>query len=137
MSQVNVYDNAHRLASSIKACPEYADFRLAAARLKAEKSSLAMLRDFRTRQFEIQSKLLQGQDVPADEQERLEQLSEIVGSHAIIAAFLQAEYRMSRLLGDIQKIIAGAVEVDLGDDDEGDGPGEHDGKGQGGHEGQA
>lgn len=118
MSQANVYDSAHRLASSIKASPEYADFRLAAAKLKSERSSMEMLRDFRTRQFELQSRMLQGQDVSDEEQEKLEQLSEIVTSHAIVSAFLQAEYKLSRLLGDIQKIIADAVEVDL--DEEGE-----------------
>ncbi len=118
MSQVNVYDSAHRLAASIKASPEYADFRLAAARLKAERTSLEMLRDFRTRQFELQSRMLQGQEISEDEQAKLDQLSEIVASHAVISAFLQAEYKLSRLLGDIQKIIADAVEVDLDDSEE-------------------
>ena len=113
MSQVNVYDDAHRLARSIQASPEYVDFRLAAARLKAEKSSLEMLRDFRRRQFELQAKALQGEEIPAEEEERFERLSEILASHAVIVAFLQAEYTLSRVLGDIQKVIADAVDVDL------------------------
>ena len=117
MSQVNVYDDAHRLARGIQASPEFISFRLAAARLKAEPSSLEMLRDFRRRQFELQAKALQGEEIPAEEQERFERLSEILASHAVIAAFLQAEYTLSRLLGDIQKIIADAVDVDLDPDE--------------------
>ena len=114
MSQVNVYDDAHRLARSIQASPEYVNFRLAAARLKGEKSSLEMLRDFRRRQFELQAKALQGQEISIEEEEQFERLSEILASHTVIAAFLQAEYTLSRLLGDIQKILADAVDVDLG-----------------------
>ena len=117
MSQVNVYDDAHHLARSIQASPEFISFRLAAARLKAEPSSLEMLRDFRRRQFELQAKALQGEEIPAEEQERFERLSEILASHVVIAAFLQAEYTLSRLLGDVQKIIADAVDVDLDPDE--------------------
>jgi len=117
VSQVNVYDDAHHLARSIQASPEFISFRLTAARLKAEPSSLEMLRDFRRRQFELQAKALQGEEIAAEEQERFERLSEILASHVVIAAFLQAEYTLSRLLGDIQKIIADAVDVDLDPDE--------------------
>lgn len=113
MSVTNVYDQAHLLARSIKASAEYANFRLAAARLEAEKSSLAILRDFRRRQFELQSRLIRGEEVDAAEQERFARLSDIISSHVVISAFLQAEYVLSRLLGDIQKIIADAVDVEL------------------------
>jgi cell fate (sporulation/competence/biofilm development) regulator YlbF (YheA/YmcA/DUF963 family) len=131
MSATNVYDHAHLLARSIKGSPEYADFKLASARLQAEKSSLAVFRDYRRRQFELQSRLLRGEDVDSGEQERFAKLSDIVSSHAVISAFLQAEYSLSRLLGDIQKIISEAIEVEMdwGDDedeadDEGGGQGE-------------
>ncbi|MDP2872498.1 MAG: YlbF family regulator [Bacillota bacterium] len=113
MSVSNVYDQAHLLARSIKASPEYADFRLASSRLEGEKSSLAVFRDFRRRQFELQSRLFRGQEVDEAEQERFAKLSDIVSSHPVISAFLQAEFTLSRLLGDIQKIIAEAVDIEL------------------------
>ncbi len=113
MSVTNVYDQAHLLARSIKASPEYADFRLASSRLEGEKSSLAVFRDFRRRQFELQSRLFRGQEVDEAEQERFAKLSDIVSSHPVISAFLQAEFTLSRLLGDIQKIIAEAVNIEL------------------------
>lgn len=123
MSVTNVYDQAHLLARSIKASPEYADFKLASARLEGEKSSLAVFKDFRRRQFELQSRLMRGEDVDSAEQERFAKLSDIVSSHAVISTFLQAEYSLSRLLGDIQKIIAEAIEVEANwgnGEDEGD-----------------
>lgn len=117
MSQINVYDDAHRLARALQATPEFVAFRLSAARLKGEPASLEMLRDFRRRQFELQAKALQGQDIAPEEEERFERLAEIIASHAVVASFLQAEYALSRLLGDIQKIIGDAIDVDLGVDE--------------------
>jgi cell fate (sporulation/competence/biofilm development) regulator YlbF (YheA/YmcA/DUF963 family) len=118
MSQANVYDNAHLLAQALRGSREYADFRLAAARLQGEKSALGMMRDFRGRQLEMQARLLQGEEVSPEEQERFATLSDLVTSHVIIAGFLRAEYGLSRLLADIQKIIADAVDVDLGEGDD-------------------
>jgi cell fate (sporulation/competence/biofilm development) regulator YlbF (YheA/YmcA/DUF963 family) len=118
VSETNVYDQAHLLASAVKSSREYADFRLAAARLKGEKSALEIMRDYRGRQFELQSRLLQGQEISDEEQDRFAQLSEVIAGHAVITEFLRAEYGLSRLLGDIQKILSDAVEVDLGGDGE-------------------
>jgi len=117
MSGANVYDQAHLLANALKGSREYADFRLATARLKSEQSALDMMRDYRRRQFELQSRLLQGEEISEEEQERFAALTELVASHGIIAEFLRAEYGLSRLLGDIQKILSDAVEVDLGEED--------------------
>lgn len=137
MSQpANVYDQAHRLAHSLQSSREYADYRLAAARLGAEKGAREMLRDYRRRQFELQSRLMQGQEVSPADQERFAKLSDLVGSHAIITEFLRAEYGLSRLLADIQKIIAGAVEaVDLGDAEDPEDP-EDSEEAQQGHTGE-
>jgi len=110
----NVYDQAHALASSLKASSEYADYRLALARLQAEPGTLGIFRDFRKRQFQLQSRLLQGEEIPPEERERFTQLSEIIGQHGPIADFLAAEFRLSRLLGDIQRIISDAVELTPG-----------------------
>jgi cell fate (sporulation/competence/biofilm development) regulator YlbF (YheA/YmcA/DUF963 family) len=110
----NVYDQAHILASSLKTSTEYADYKLALTKLKAETGTARIFRDFRKRQFDLQSRLLQGQDVPVAERERFAQLSEIIAQHGPISAFLGAEFRLSRLLGDIQRIIADAVELEMG-----------------------
>lgn len=118
MSQPNVYDQAHVLARAVKASPEYTSYRLAAAGLDSSKSAREMLRDFRRRQFELQSRLLQGEEISEAEQERFGKLSELVSGHPIVTSFMQAEYHLSRLLSDIQKIIADAVEIEFDDEDE-------------------
>lgn len=114
----NVYDQAHLLASSLKESPEYAEYLLALTGLKSQKQTLGIFRDFRKRQFQFQSRLLQGEEIPEEERERFRRLSELIADHGPISAFLAAEYRLSRLLGDIQKIIADAVELSLDDGEE-------------------
>ena len=116
MSDGAVYDQAHALAATLKRSSVYADLRLVAARLKAEKASLDMLRDFRKRQFGLQSRLLQGEEISDEDKQQFEQLSEIVAGHAVISEFLRAEYNVSRLLADVQRILSDAVGDDLLDD---------------------
>ena len=50
----------------------------------------------------------------AEANEKLQKLGELLQFDAAAAAYLLAEYRLNGLLGEIYKILAEAVELDLG-----------------------
>lgn len=115
---MSVYDLANRLAKQIKKSDEYKDYLEKREKVLANEKTKEMLRDFQQEQMKLQAKQLSGEDLTEEEQEKLENLRELVDINNDIKKYLQAEYRVNILLNDIQNIIFGDLE--LGIDTEGD-----------------
>lgn len=107
---MNIYDHAHALSKAIKASPEYKKFKMAKEKLENDSSAREMLNDFRKAQLEIQKQRISGKEVEPQQEERLKQLMDIIKLNLIIKEYLEAEYRFSVMLADIQKIIGEAME---------------------------
>ena len=71
-----------------------------------------MLHDFQAKQFEIQTLQMLGQEVSLEKKEEFEKMSEVLQFHPTVQDYLQAEYRMIKIMGDIQKIITDALGLD-------------------------
>ena len=100
---MNVYDQAHGLANAIKDSQEYKDY----ARLKAEIDKNTevsnMLKDFETKQMEIQTKQMLGEEVT------IQDLYQIVMRDPSAAEYLQAQTRFSVMMSDVYKILGDAM----------------------------
>ncbi len=107
---MNIYDHAHALAKAIKASPDYKNFRKAKENLEGDSSAKEMLTDFRKQQFEHQKQKLSGLEVAPEQEERLNRLLEVIHLNKTVKEYLEAEYRFSVMLADIQKIIGEAME---------------------------
>lgn len=71
-----------------------------------------MIRDIRTRQLEVQAMQLAGKEPDKEKEAQLERLYDLLTYHPAAREYLEAEYRLARLLGDVTRIIAEAVELE-------------------------
>ncbi|NMB36139.1 MAG: YlbF family regulator [Firmicutes bacterium] len=106
---MNVYDYAHSLAKAIKASPEYIGFKKCQDKLEEDQSAKEMLTDFRKSQLELQKQKMSGLEVAPEQEQNLAQRWEIINMNLLIKEYLEAEYRFSVMLTDVQKIIGEAL----------------------------
>ncbi|GIP38262.1 hypothetical protein J31TS4_15420 [Paenibacillus sp. J31TS4] len=103
---MNVYDKAYELVRALRECPEYKDMMAARQEVEADSESKRMLDDFRSRQMELQQKMMGGEMPPEDELKKMEQLFEVISLNASIRKLFDAERRLSVIVEDIQRIMA-------------------------------
>ncbi|MCD5413860.1 MAG: YlbF family regulator [Clostridiales bacterium] len=112
------YDNAHKLAKSLKECDEYKEYKKLEEQIAANSETKKMVVDFRKRQFEIQSAQMVGQKIEDNKIEKIKELQEIMMKNPTVSAFMQAEYRLSQMLSDIYKIIGEALDLNFDKDED-------------------
>ena len=67
---MNVYDQAHGLAKAIKGSEEFKQLDEAKTAVKGMRNSSRMVKDFQTKQFELQAKQMSGQLGPGGHEQR-------------------------------------------------------------------
>ncbi len=107
---MNPYDAAHALAKALRESTEFKELKEAQVNLKADRSALNMLTDFRKQQFELQKQQLSGIEVADEQKEKIEKLFEVISLNTLVKTFMQAEYRVAVMLQDIQKTIGEATD---------------------------
>ncbi len=109
---MNVYDNAHNLARSIKESNEYQEY----ARIKAEVSENAelsqILNDFQQKQYALQAQQMLGQDISPDMMSQVQELMQIIMRDPQAARYVQAEMVFSKLIADIYGILGEVIKFD-------------------------
>lgn len=108
-----VYDKANELAADIKASEEYKRFNAAKDRIKEGSTTETLLKEYRKLQLRAQAAMVAGEE-DKDCMEQLQKLGEILQMDKDASEFLISEFMLSRMLGDIYKILAEAVDMDLG-----------------------
>jgi cell fate (sporulation/competence/biofilm development) regulator YlbF (YheA/YmcA/DUF963 family) len=106
---VNVYDCAYELARALKESEEYKKLLEARARVDADPKNKQMFLDFRKCQWEIQKAKALGKDVDENQLRRFEQLADLVNLNPVVKELIAAEFRFSRLMADIQKILVSTL----------------------------
>lgn len=102
---MNPYDAAHTLAKALRESPEFKGYGEAQVLLAKDSSAREMLVDFRKEQFRLQKQQLSGLEVAPEQLEKLDKLFEVLNLNLTVKRFLEEEFRFSRLIGDIQRII--------------------------------
>jgi len=108
---MNVNDLAHNLSRGLNNSTEYRNYQEALSKIKGNKDKEGILTDLRKKQMEIQALQMMGKEVPPEKMTELQKASEVLSINPDIKKFLEAEYHLGRVLGDIQKIISEAVEL--------------------------
>lgn len=108
-----IYDKAHELARALRFCPEYKEFKEVKKVIEQNSESQKVLNDFHAKQMEIQSMKMLGQEIPPEKMQEYEKMSELLTFHPTVRNYLQAEYKLARIMADIQKILAEALELDV------------------------
>lgn len=110
---VNVYDSAHKLARDMKETQEYKDYQLAKDAAMSNETNKALLAEYKKLQFQLQVSMAGGGTPDSEQMERLQKLAQVLQLSNEASAFLLAEMRLQKMLGDIYKIIGEAAEIDI------------------------
>ena len=107
-----IYDNARRLAEELKNSEEYRAYCAAKERAFANESTRNLIGEYHKLQMKAQANAISGEK--NDELlQKLQKLGEVLQFDADAANFLMAEYRLNTMLGDVYKILAEAIDIDL------------------------
>ncbi|MCL6627916.1 MAG: YlbF family regulator [Alicyclobacillus shizuokensis] len=107
---MNPYDRAHELAKEIRNSEVFRRLKDARERIEQDPSTLHMLQDFRLREWELQTKIIDGQELSQEEKDNLARLAEIVRLNRDVSEYLEAERQLTVMLMDVQDILSKVVE---------------------------
>jgi len=107
-----VYDKANELAKDIQASDEYKAFTEAKERVEQNETTIGLLKQYHKLQIEAQAAYVAGKQ-DDESLQKLQKLGELLQMDKDASAYLIAEYQLNRMLGDIYKILADAIQVDL------------------------
>lgn len=106
---MNVYDQAHKLAQAIKESEEYKQYALNKESMEKNPEVSAMINDFQKKQFELQAKKMMGEEMSEDFMYQVQELYGIMMKDPIAAQYLQNEMRFSLMINDVYKILGEAM----------------------------
>lgn len=106
---MNPYDKVHELVRSIKESQEVKEYLQIKEEIYQDEKNKEMIKDFREKQMEVQSLLMQGQEAESEKMEKLQNLYQILASNVKIKEFFDKEVRFDVMLSDIYKIIGEAL----------------------------
>lgn len=106
---MNPYDAAHQLTKALRESAEFKEYGEAQKLMADDSAAREMLIDFRKEQFRLQKQKLSGLELAPEQSEKLERLFEVLNLNLTVKRFLEAEFRFSRLIGDMQNIISEAT----------------------------
>ncbi len=106
---MNPYDKAHELARALKLGDAFTRARNAKDKVEQDAFTLLMIQDFRKRQWELEAKQMMGQQLTEEEQKSFSKLASVIELNQDVREYLQAEYQLSVLMADIQRILADAI----------------------------
>lgn len=112
---MNVYDQAHQLASAIKESEEFKRYDASKKEVEANAELDAALKDLMKQQFEMQAAQMMGQQPDQEAMQKLQQLSAVLMQDPSAAQYLQCQMRFSMMMADVYKIIGEVADMGLGD----------------------
>jgi cell fate (sporulation/competence/biofilm development) regulator YlbF (YheA/YmcA/DUF963 family) len=106
----NVYDKAHELKRTLAESEEFTTLKSVHVQIQADEVATRMLNNFRQLQLELQQKQMQGIQITEEEAQKAQQQFELVQQHELISKLMEAEQRLSVIIGDVNKIITEPLE---------------------------
>ncbi len=110
---MNVYDQAHALARSLKESEEYVQYAQLREKAYEDSTNHALLDEYKRLQYQMQLALAAGRRMEEDDFQRMQKIAGLLQFNQDASAFLLAEFRFQKMLSDIYKILADAAGIDL------------------------
>ena len=107
-----VYDKARELAKMIGESEEYQSYKALKEKALENDTTKALIKEYHQIQIQAQAAIVAGQKDEAA-MERLQKIGEILQMNQDASAYLISEYRLNRMLGDVYKILADAIDANL------------------------
>ncbi|KXS48563.1 MAG: hypothetical protein A8274_93 [Halanaerobium sp. 4-GBenrich] len=110
---MSVQDTARRLQRKLKNSDEYQNYLELRKKVMAKEGSKKMLRDYQNLMMEMQTKRMSGEELSEEDKEKLQNLQNFIEINNNVKKYLEAEYSLSKMINDIQKIIFSDIEVGI------------------------
>ncbi|HEY2420369.1 MAG TPA: YlbF family regulator [Neobacillus sp.] len=107
---VNLYDTAYALETAIRQSEEYAHLKQMYKEVNADPAAKQMFDHFRQIQMNLQQKQMMGQDISEQEVQQAQSSVALVQQNKKIADLMQAEQRMSMVIGELNQVIMKPLE---------------------------
>ncbi|MBD1383365.1 YlbF family regulator [Metabacillus arenae] len=107
---VNLYDVAYNLEKSLRESNEYQELKRLYDEVNADESAKRMFDNFRDIQLNLQQKQMAGEEITQEEVEQAQKSVALVQQHDKIGKLMEAEQRMSMIVGELNKIIMKPLE---------------------------
>lgn len=108
---MNVYDQAHQLASAIKESEEFKQYDSVKKKVEANEDLNKAIKDFVSRQIEVQTAQMMGQELDQETIQQMQQLSAALMADPTAAEYLQCQMRFSMMMADVYKIIGEVADM--------------------------
>lgn len=107
-----VYDTAKGLARELQDSQEYQAYLDAREKIEGNTTTKALIDEYHRLQIQAQAAAVSGTN-NGELLQKLQKVGEVLQFDGEASAFLLAEYRLQRMLGDVYKILAEALDIDL------------------------
>ena len=103
-------DLAHELARTLKESDEFKQFLKSKEKVMSDVNNHKMIREFQLKQWEIREAQMLDTEISEERLQELERLYSLVSLNPAAREYLEAEFGVSRMVNDIQKIIGEAIQ---------------------------
>ena len=107
---MSVSERAYELAKTLRESEEYRKYAEAKEKLQKDEENANILQEFRRKQIELQIAEMAGEDIE-NCLEQLESIYQVLSMNPVVNEFLTAEYRLARLMTDVNRIIGEALDL--------------------------
>src|SRR4051812_8094830 len=107
---VNLHDAAYALERSIRQSDEYKQLQQMYNEVNADPAAKNMFDNFRQIQMNLQQKQMMGQDISEQEVQQAQATVALVQQNEKISQLMQAEQRMSMIIGELNQLIMKPLE---------------------------
>jgi cell fate (sporulation/competence/biofilm development) regulator YlbF (YheA/YmcA/DUF963 family) len=104
------YDLARELARTLKESDEYKQFLKSKAKVMSDANNHRLVHEFQVKQWEIRRAQMSETEISEERLQELERLYSMVSLNPVAREYLKAEFELSRMVNDIQKIIGEAMQ---------------------------
>ena len=108
---MNIYDDAHRLARSIKESSEFKEYKEKKEIAFADSKNKEMIEDFQKKAIEVQMAQMSKEKPDQEKIEQIQKLESILMLNPVIKDYLMAEVRFSQIISDVYKILEDAMNM--------------------------
>jgi cell fate (sporulation/competence/biofilm development) regulator YlbF (YheA/YmcA/DUF963 family) len=107
---VNLYDSAYALEAAIRQSDEYIHLKQMYNEVNADPAAKQMFDHFRQIQMNLQQKQMMGQEISPEEVSQAQNSVAHVQQNEKISRLMQAEQRMSMVIGELNMVIMKPLE---------------------------
>lgn len=110
---MQVYDQANMLARTIRECEDCRAYRRLREEIEADETALALLREYKKLQMQLQLAAMAGAEVKDADTQRFEQIGALLFAGENTSRFLLLEMRLQQMMADVFKTLSDAAGLDM------------------------